>query len=423
MLTITLTCAFIFYQTLVTTAKLLNLRALRREVPVEFQAWYDPARFRRSKAYLAANTMFSLVAGWAGLGCLLAFWFLGGFQRLDVLVRGFGRGPIVSGLLYFALLFAAHEVLSLPFAVYHTFALEERFGFNRTSAPTFILDRLKEWMLTAFLGLPLGWVVLWCFTRFGALAWVYAWLAVAAGSLTMLYFAPKFILPLFYKMTPLAAGEARDSLTALCAREQFPLRDLYVIDGSRRSARANAFFTGFGRNKCIALFDTLIDKHTVPELSAVLAHEIGHAKKGHIWKSLLASQASLCGFFVLASWIVPQPALLAAFGVTRFSYYAGFVLFALALRPLGIVFSVLSCYVSRRYEFAADQFAARAVGDPEPLISALKKLSKDNLANLMPHPLLVNLQFTHPPVLHRIAALRGRFGVTEPAEQAPLTGT
>jgi STE24 endopeptidase len=408
MLAFVLITAFILYQALVTTAKLLNLRSLRHDVPVEFQAWYDRDSFSRSKAYLAANTAFNLVSAWVGLGSLLAFWILGGFERLDLFVRGFGRGPILSGLLYFALLFAAQEVLSLPFAAYHTFALEQRFGFNRTSVPTFAIDRLKEWMLTAFMGIPLAWVVLWLFTRFGAPAWVYVWLAAAAGSLALLYFAPKVVLPLFFRMRPLPPGEMRNTLTGLCTREQFPVRDLYVIDGSRRSARANAFFTGFGRNKCIALFDTLIHKHTVPELNAVLAHEIGHAKKGHIWKSLLAGQASLFCFFFLASWFVVQPALFTAFGVTHVSYYVGLVTFALSLRPLGIVVSILSCYLSRRYEFEADRFAAKAVGSPEPLISALKKLSKDNLANLTPHPLLVGLQFTHPPVLQRIAALRAQ---------------
>jgi STE24 endopeptidase len=184
------------------------------------------------------------------------------------------------------------------------------------------------------------------------------------------------------------------------------VRDLYVIDGSRRSAKANAFFTGFGSNKRIALFDTLIANHTVPELAAVLAHEIGHAKKGHVWKNLVAGQITLFCFFWFASWFLTQPALFAAFGVTRPSYYVGLVLFTVFVRPLAILLGIVSCYFSRRHEFEADRFAAGAVGGAEPLVSALKKLSKDNLSNLTPHPLLVALEFSHPPVLARITALR-----------------
>ncbi|MBV9488227.1 MAG: M48 family metallopeptidase [Verrucomicrobia bacterium] len=410
MITCVLLSALAAYRLLDTTAQILNLRGLRMDVPAEFQAWYNPQGYRKSQSYTRAKTIFDLVASWTGFGALLLFWFLGGFEWLDGVVRGWHLGPVGSGLGYLALLGIAQELLSLPFSVYHTFVLEQRFGFNRTTVATFVQDKLKELLLAAGIFGPLAWAVLSLFERFGPGAWFYAWLTTALASLALIYFAPKVVLPLFFRMQPIAAGELRESLTRLCRQQKFPMRDLYIIDGSRRSTRANAFFTGFGSNKRIALFDTLIANHTVPELTAVLAHEIGHAKKGHVWKNLVTGQVTLFCFFWLASWFLTQPALFAAFGVTRPSYYVGLVLFTLFVRPLSIMLGVVSCYISRRHELAADRFAAEAVGDAEPLVSALKKLSKDNLSNLTPHPLLVVLEFSHPPVLARIAALRHTAG-------------
>lgn len=422
MIAFVLVSALVLYRLLDTTASVLNIRALRTEFPAEFQSWYDPERYRRSQAYTRANTILHLVSSWTGLIILLLFWFLGGFERFDATVRSWHFGPVASGLCYFGLLAAAQELLSLPFAIYHTFILEQKFGFNRTSIATFIQDKLKEAALSAIFSGLLAWVILSLFERFGSGAWIYAWLVTALGSLALMYLAPKLILPLFFKMKPVAEGELRDSLTDLCRRQRFPVRDLYVIDGSRRSAKANAFFTGFGSNKRIALFDTLISNHTVPELAAVLAHEIGHAKKGHVWKNLVAAQVSLFCFFWFASCFLTQPTLFTAFGVSRPSYYVGLVLFTIFLQPLGILLGIVSCYFSRRHEFEADRFAAQAVGDAEPLVLALKKLSKDSLANLTPHPLLVGLEFSHPPVLARIAALRSWSAGGTPAEKQSSHG-
>lgn len=408
MIAFVLVSALILYRLLDTTARVLNIQSLQTEVPDEFQSWYDPDCYRKSQAYTRANTVLNLVSSWSALTVLLFFWFFGGFERLDAAVRGWHLEPVASGLCYFGLLAVAQEIFNLPFTIYHTFILEQRFGFNRTSVATFVQDKLKELLLSVIVFGLLGWAILSVFERFGPGAWIYAWLVTALSSLALMYFAPKLVLPLFFKMKPIAAGELRDSLTDLCRRQRFPVRDLYVIDGSRRSAKANAFFTGFGSNKRIALFDTLIANQTIPELSAVLAHEIGHAKRGHVWKHLLAAQTSLFCFFWFASWFLTQPALFAAFGVSRPSYYVGFVLFTIFLNPLGILLGIASCYFSRRHEFEADRFAAGAIGDAEPLVSALKKLSKDNLANLTPHPLLVGLEFSHPPVLARIAALRAQ---------------
>ncbi len=406
MLAWVITSFLVASEALDTLAKCLNLRSARGGVPAEFAAWYDPARYRRSQEYTRASTIFHLAADWTALGALLLFWALGGFGRVDDWVRAAGWGPVATGLAYFAVLAVGQEVVGLPFSVYQTFGLEARFGFNRTTLSTFVSDRLKGWALGAGLGGALGAVVLGVFERFGPGAWCWVWAIVAAATLALLYVSPRWLLPLFFKMSPLAEGELREALLALCRRQAFPVRDLFVIDGSRRSAKANAFFIGFGPNKRIALFDTLVKGHSLKELLAVLAHEIGHARKGHVWKGMIASQASLFLFFLAVSLCVTQPAVLHAFGITRPSYHAGLAAFSVCVRPLGFWWGVLLNRFSRKNEYEADRFAAEAIGDAEPLIVALKTLSKDNLANLTPHPLLVSLEFSHPPVLQRIAALR-----------------
>jgi len=311
-----------------------------------------------------------------------------------------------AGLLYVSILCIAREAISLPFEVYHTYVIEQRFGFNRTEVKTFILDRLKGWLVSGLLLCLFLFIVLTLFTFFGKNAWIVAWACTATLSSLLMYLAPTLILPLFFKFSPLPEGALRDELTALCARQRFPVRELLVIDGSRRSSKANAFFTGFGSNKRIALYDTLIVSHTVPELLAVLAHEIGHFKRNHIIQHFIFGQLNLLVLFFAASLCVDRPEIFAAFGVTTPSLYVGLALFLILVRPATVLIGVAANYFSRRHEFEADRFAAEAMGDPNPLIRALKRLSKDSLSNLTPHPLLVALRFTHPSVLARVLALR-----------------
>jgi len=294
----------------------------------------------------------------------------------------------------------------LPFEIYHTFVIEHRYGFNRTNVATFIVDRLKEWLIAGLLLGGLTFIILTLFENFGLRAWIVGWICSAAISIILIYVAPTVILPLFFKLSPVPDGPLRDQVIELSLRERFPIRELLVIDGSRRSSKANDFFTGFGSNKRIALYDTLINNHTVPELLAVLAHEIGHFKKHHIVRHLIIGQLNLLLVFLGASFCISRPELFETFGVSVHSYYVGFALYLILIRPFAVLFGVLVNYWSRRDEFEADRFAAETLGDPNPLIQALKRLSKDSLSNLTPHPLLVSLHFTHPPVLARVQALR-----------------
>jgi STE24 endopeptidase len=394
------------YYLLDSAAKLLNLRSLRTEVPPEFQDVYDTARYRRSQDYTKLNTWFELTFSTAELCALLIFWACNGFQSLDRFVRMFGFHPVVTGLLYFGILLAGETVLSLPFKVYHTFVIEQRYGFNRTTIKTFIADRLKQWLISGVVLGLLASIVLSLFEAYGPSAWLIAWICAAVVSIILVYVAPTVILPLFFKTTPVPEGPLRDQVTQLATRERFPIRELLVIDGSRRSSKANAFFTGFGSNKRIALFDTLMRSHSVPELLAVLAHEIGHFKKRHIVRHFAFGQLSLLFLLLGASVCISRPELFSAFGVSTPSYYMGLVLYFVAIRPLAAIVDILANYLSRRDEFEADRYAAQVLGDPNPLISALKRLSKESLSNLTPHPLLVSLHFTHPPVVERVLALR-----------------
>jgi STE24 endopeptidase len=387
-------------------AKLLNLRNLRTQVPDEFLDVYDAGRYRRSQEYTRWNTWFDLVVSTIDLVALLVFWFAGGFEALDRSVRAFHLPPVGNGLLYLGILCVAREVLMLPFEIYHTFVIEQKYGFNRTTVGTFCVDRIKEWLIAGLLMAGFTFIVLSLFEAFGLRAWIIGWIFSATLSIALIYIAPTVILPLFFKLSPVPAGPLRDQVIEFSRSQHFPVRELLVIDGSRRSSKANAFFTGFGSNKRIALYDTLINNHTVPELLAVLAHEVGHYKKHHIVRHLFIGQLNLLLLFLGASFCISRPELFEAFGVSRPSYYIGLTLYLISMRPFTVLFGILMNYWSRRDEFEADRFAAESLGDPNPLIQALKRLSKDSLSNLTPHPLLVGLHFTHPPVLARIVALR-----------------
>lgn len=384
----------------------LNLKALTPELPAEFAAIYNEADYAKSQHYTRAKTSFGLVTASLDLTVLLLFWWVGGFNRLDLLVQNFQFGPVRSGLIYLGCLFLAKTLVSIPFSCYSTFVLEERYGFNRTTVRTFILDLVKGLVLTAVLGGPLLAALLFFFDWAGNQAWLYAWGLVAAFIVIIQFIAPTWIMPLFNKFTPLAAGELKDSILAYAQSVGFALDNVFVIDGSKRSSKSNAFFTGFGKHKRIALFDTLIARHSVVELVSILAHEIGHYQKKHIQQGLVISIVHLGIMLYLLSLALTSPGLFAAFGMTHHSVYAGLIFFGLLLTPLELVLSVLMNKLSRHNEFEADRFARETVGGGDDLILALKKLSVHNLTNLTPHPFYVFLHYSHPPLLSRIAAIR-----------------
>lgn len=389
---------------------ILNLKALRPEVPSEFAGVYDEEKYAKSQRYTAESARFEILTSALSLGVLLGFWWLGGFGWLDTTVRSWGLGTIATGLCYLGILYFGSWLISLPAEIYDTFVIEEKYGFNKTTPATFITDQLKGHLLTLILGGPLLALVLWIFISV-PVAWLWAWLAFTAFTLLLTYLAPTYILPLFNKFEPMPEGETRDAIMAMSRECDFPLTDLYVMDGSKRSTKSNAFFTGFGKNKKIALFDTLIENHGTDELVGVLAHEIGHFKRKHIVKRMVTSILTTGVVFFLLGLVTNSESAFArqlfdAFRVPEISIYVGIVLFSILFKPVSRILGIFSSASSRKHEFEADEYAARAQGTPEPLITALKTLSADNLANLTPHPLRVAMDYSHPPTLRRIDALR-----------------
>ena len=385
----------------------LNLRSLSPALPAEFDGVFDAPRYARSQDYTRTRTRFSHIRSTLNLVLVLTWWQLGGFEWLDQLLREVGRGPVITGMLYIGVLGGASTLLGLPFRVYSTFVIEGRYGFNRTTPRTFVADLLKGLVLALVLGGGLLAVVLAFFEWAGPLAWLWCWVAITLISLIIQFVAPTWIMPLFNTFTPLEAGELQEAILACARSARFPLRGIFVVDGSRRSSKANAFFTGFGKHKRIGLFDTLVEQYNVPELVAVVAHEIGHYKQRHIWKALVLSIAHTGAVLWVLSLFLQQEGLFAAFYMSEPSVYAGLLFFGLLFTPVELVLSVLVNMFSRRNEYEADAFAAQTTGNPDALIAALKKLSADSLTNLTPHPFHVFLHYSHPPVLQRIEALRG----------------
>lgn len=387
-------------------ADMLNLRALRPDLPAAFEDVYDAETYRKSQAYTRVQTQFGWVTSTFSLLLILIFWFAGGFPALDRIVRAWDLGPIGSGLVYIGLLMLGRALLSIPFSIYSTFVLEARFGFNQTTPMTFITDMAKGLALALLLGVPLLAGILAFFSYAGEYAWLYCWGATTVFMLGVQFIAPTWIMPLFNTFKPLDAGALKDALFAYAKRVSFPLQDVFVMDGSRRSSKSNAFFTGFGKYKRIALFDTLIEQLTNAELVAVLAHEIGHYKKRHVIKGMLLSIAHMGVMFFLLSVFMAHKGLFAAFSMPQPSIYAGMIFFGLLYAPVELLLSIVMSLSSRRHEYQADRFAMQTVDSPEALVQGLQKLSVHNLSNLTPHPFYVFLNYSHPPVLARIEAIR-----------------
>ena len=395
----------------------LNLTRLQEDLPEAFEGVYDPERYRKSQEYLKVNTRFGWMIAAFDLIVILVFWFGRGFPLLDEWVRSFGYGSILCGLMYIALLVVFKALLSLPFSIYHTFVIEERFGFNQTTWTTYFLDLLKGLGLAILLGAPLLTGILAFFEYSDTNAWWYCWIAVTVYMLGVQFIAPTWIMPLFNKFSPLADGELKSAILSYAGSIKFPIQNVYVMDGSKRSSKSNAFFTGFGKHRRIVLFDTLIKRHTTGELVAVLAHEMGHYKKKHIIQSLVLGILQMGFMLYLLSIFISYQGLFDAFYMSRTSVYAGLIFFAMLYSPLDFFIGLFMQMRSRRNETAADRFAVETTRDPQSMVDALKKLSVHNLSNLLPHPFYVFLNYSHPPVLQRINAITYKNLTAEHAEK------
>ncbi len=387
-------------------ASVLNRRTLGDPLPTEFAGVTTAETYASSQRYTRTRSFFGDVTSTFDLSVLLVFWLAGGFNALDRAVISLHLSTLATGTVYIGILLLARSLLALPFSIYSTFVIEERFGFNKTTPGTFVADRIKGLLLAIVIGGPLIVLVLAFFQYAGAAAWLYCWFAATVVMLVLQYVAPTWIMPLFNKFTPLEEGPLRQGILEYARSVDFRVQNIFVMDGSRRSAKANAFFTGFGSHKRIALFDTLLQRHSTRQLIAVLAHEIGHYKRKHVVKGLAIGIAHTGVMLFLMSFILYKPVMYHAFYMEGTPVYAGLIFFGMLFAPLEFLLGLALNAWSRRNEFEADRWAVETTHDPGELADALKILSVENLSHLTPHPLTVLLGYSHPPVLERIEAIR-----------------
>ncbi len=383
----------------------LNLKAHQQPLPEELKGKFDEAKYAKSYDYHHTNYRFGLIQGILGLLVSLAVIGLGWLGDIDSWLRGMlPEGSFWLPLAFFGLLYIVSDVLTLPFQLYKIFVIEERFGFNKMTPALFVKDKIKGYLLAAIMGgLVLG-ILLWLVDWLGESFWIWFWGFITIFSLFMTVFYSSVILPIFNKLTPLEEGELRSAITSYARGVDFPLDNIFVIDGSKRSTKANAFFTGLGKRKRIVLYDTLIEKQSTEELVAVLAHEVGHYKKKHIVQSLVIGTIQMGAILFILSRFVMSPALSTALGGESYAIHLNLIAFGLLFSPISMLIGIFLNRFSRKNEFEADHFAASTYR-AAPLSEALIKLSEENLSNLTPHPLYVFMHYSHPPLIQRLRAL------------------
>ena len=384
----------------------LNMKNWSDELPKEAQGIYDAEKYKKSQEYYKVNHKFSLLTSTFNFVVMLLMLWLNGFAWIDSWVRTYTSEPIPMALLFFGVIAIVSDIIGMPFSLYKTFVIEEKFGFNKTSVKTFILDKIKGYLLGAIIGGALLSAIVWFYQSTGTYFWIYAWAIMVLFMVFATMFYASIILPLFNKLKPMEQGELRNAIEEYCRKVDFKLDNLFVMDGSKRSSKANAFFSGLGSKKKIVLFDTLIEKHTTDELVAVLAHEVGHYKKKHTLQSIVISVLQSGLMLYIMSLLINNPDLSKALGAEQSSFHMGILAFGILYGPLSEIFGIGMNILSRKNEFEADAYAATSY-IAEPLKTALKKLSVDNLSNLKPHPAYVFLHYSHPPLLERLKHLDG----------------
>ncbi len=383
----------------------LNAKHFNDKLPEDIADVYDEDEYIKSQNYKATKYKFGIITSTFSLVLTLAFLFFDGFEFVDTVARNYSTNPIITALIFFGIIMIGSDILTTPFSYYSTFVIEEKFGFNKTTLKTFIVDKIKGWLMMAIVGGGILALIIWFYQVTGKYFWLYAWGLVAVFTLFMNMFYSKLIVPLFNKQTPLEYGELRDKISDYANTVGFKLDKIFVIDGSKRSTKANAYFSGFGSEKRVTLYDTLINDLEHEEIVAVLAHEVGHYKKKHIIFNLFAS-ILLTGFtlFIL-SLFISNPLLSEAIGVQTPSFHIGLIAFGLLYSPISEVTGLIMNVFSRKFEYQADDYA-KTTYKAEPLITSLKKLSKNSLSNLTPHPAFVFMHYSHPTLLERIRNLR-----------------
>ncbi|SFN73046.1 STE24 endopeptidase [Bizionia echini] len=383
----------------------LNAKQFNNPIPNEVSDVYNAEDYEKSQAYKKTNYKFGLITSSFSMVLTVAFLVLDGFEFIDTIARSYSESPILIALIFFGMIMIGSDILTTPFSYYKTFVIEEKFGFNKTTKATFFLDKLKGWLMMAILGGGILALIIWFYQATGSLFWLYAWGLVTFFTIFMNMFYARLIVPLFNKQTPLEDGKLRDKISAYAETVGFTLDKIFVIDGSKRSTKANAYFSGFGSEKRVTLYDTLITDLEDEEIVAVLAHEVGHYKKKHIIFNLVTSVLLTGLTLYILSVFISNPLLSNALGVETPSFHVGLIAFGLLYSPISEITGLVMNWFSRKFEYQADNYAKNTYAS-EPLITSLKKLSKNSLSNLTPHKAYVFVHYSHPTLLQRIKNLK-----------------
>ena len=383
----------------------LNAKHFNDTLPNDVSDVYEINEYQKSQTYKRTNHNFSKITSLFSLITTLLFFFFNGFFIVDQIARGFSNNIIIITLIFFGIIIVGSDIISIPFSLYKTFVIEEKFGFNKATKKIFFLDKIKGLLMTIILGGSILSIITWFYEFTGNYFWIYTWLLITTFSVFLNMFYSKLIVPLFNKQTILEEGDLKNDIIKYVNSVGFKAQDIYVLNGSKRSTKANAYFSGFGNQKRITLYDTLINDLENDEIVAVLAHEVGHYKRKHIFYNLTLS-IILTGFalFVL-SLFIKTPVLSLALGVSLPSFHIGLIAFGILYSPVSQILGIFMNYMSRKFEYQADNYAKNTFS-ASPLISSLKKLSKNSLSNLTPHYLYVFFHFSHPTLLERIKNLK-----------------
>ena len=382
----------------------LNVKSSIKPIPDLLSGIYDQDKYQKQQSYFRANTRFGLLTSTVSFLVIFLMIVFGGFGWLDGIVQRWTANPILVSLIFFGILFLANDIISTPFEIYDTFVIEERFGFNKTTPKTFIFDKLKGYVLAAILGGGILALIMWLYRLNPQYFWLIAWACVTAVSLFFSLFYSELIVPLFNKQTPLEAGELRDAIEKFSKKAGFELKNIFVIDGSKRSTKANAYFTGFWKKKRIVLYDTLINDLDTAEIVAVLAHEAGHSKYKHTLRNILINLPYTLLMFFLLGLILRSDVLAQALGGKEASFHLNILAFGVLYSPVSMMLGLAMNVLSRKHEYQADGYVKEnKMG--EQLISALKKISSKSLSNLTPHPAYVFVNYSHPTLLQRVEKL------------------
>jgi len=382
----------------------LNTTTRSNKLPEALKGFYDEETYSKQQDYESVNYRFGLISDGFSFVVILLMLFLGGFAWVNSFVTAITDSAILQAILFFGILVFASDLLSIPLDVYHTFVIEERFGFNKTTPATYVFDKLKGWLLGAVIGGGILSLIIFIYEKSGSWFWVLAWISISIVTLFISYFYTTLLVPVFNKLTPLPAGELRDSIEKVATLAGFSLKDISIMDGSKRSSRGNAYFSGFGRKKSIVLYDTLVNEHSVDELTAVLAHEIGHYKKKHVLKGLVTGVMQTGVLLFVLSLLLKSSLPSLALGASVASFHMSVIAFGILYSPVSTILGILFNSVSRKHEYEADKFAVR-FSQPGALQEALKRLSVKNLSNLTPHPWYVFIHYSHPTLLQRLEAI------------------